>query len=82
VLSWEGMLVAFVIVVIGLPLGVVSGNLVWRTLMDNVGLDVATVYEPWILAVPVVVFLVAVLCAVIPARRVRRTNVGALLRVE
>jgi hypothetical protein len=82
VLSWEGMLIAFVIVVIGLPLGVVAGNLVWRTLMDNVGLDVATVFGPWILAVPVVVFLDAVLCAVIASRRARRTNVASLLRVE
>lgn len=82
VLSWEGMIIAFVIVVIGVPLGVVAGNLVWRTLMDNVGLDVATVFEPWLLAVPVVVLLVAVLCALIPARRVRRINVAALLRDE
>jgi hypothetical protein len=82
VLSWEGVLIGFVIVAIGLPLGVVAGNLIWRALMDNVGLEAATVFEPWILAVPVVVLLVAMACALIPARRARKATVATVLRVE
>jgi hypothetical protein len=82
VLVWQGVALALAIVVVGLPLGVVLGAVVWRTFAHGLGVAPnATV--PWsvLLLIPGSI-VVGVLAAVMPAHRARRQHVSELLRVE
>jgi len=82
VLVWQGVALALTLALIGLPLGVALGAVVWRTFAH--GLGVATRAPiPWaiLLLIPGSV-VVGVLAAVVPAWRARRQRVSELLRVE
>ena len=68
-------------VLIGLPVGVVVGRALWRTFADGLGVGAGPI-TPWLLLLVPLCGAVAVVATLRPARRARRTSVAALLRVE
>jgi ABC-type antimicrobial peptide transport system permease subunit len=75
--------VALVGLVVGVPLGVVAGRLVWRTFATNFGVVPVPVVQPWPLAALALAVLAAAnLLAVGPALLATRSRPGELLRAE
>jgi ABC-type lipoprotein release transport system permease subunit len=81
---WQASTVALVGVVIGIPLGIVVGRVVWNAFATNLGaVPVAAVPVLAIAVVAIAVFVVANALAVLPAlTAARRQSVGQLLRTE
>jgi hypothetical protein len=67
---------------LGIPLGLVLGVAVWNRVADDMGVAAGAVVPPFVaLLVPLALF-VAVVAALLPARRARRAPVADLLRAE
>ncbi len=81
---WQATTVALVGIVIGVPLGIVVGRVVWNVFATNLGaVPVAAVPVSTIIILPIAVLVVANLMAVIPAvTSARNRSVGQLLRTE
>ncbi len=81
---WQATTVALVGIVVGIPLGIVVGRLIWKAFATNLGaVPVTTVPASSIAALALGVLVVANLLAVIPAvASARRRSVGQLLRAE
>jgi ABC-type antimicrobial peptide transport system permease subunit len=81
---WQATTVALVGIVIGVPLGIVVGRVVWNTFATNLGaVPVAAVPGLTIAVLAIAVLVVANALAVIPAvTSARRRSVGQLLRTE
>jgi FtsX-like permease family len=81
---WQATTVALVGLVIGIPLGVVVGRVVWNAFATNLGaVPVAAVPALAIAVLAVGVFAVANVLAVLPAlTSARKRSVGQLLRTE
>lgn len=81
---WQATTVALVGVVIGVPLGIVVGRLVWNAFATNLGaVPAAAVPGLTIAVLALSVFVVANALAVIPAvTSARRRSVGQLLRTQ
>ena len=81
---WQATTVALVGIVIGIPLGIVVGRVVWDAFATNLGVvPVAVVPGLTIAALAIGVLVVANALAVIPAvTSARRRSVGQLLRTE
>jgi hypothetical protein len=82
-IAWQATLIAAAGLIVGVPLGIVAGRLVWRHLADNF----PVVYVPplALLAVLLVVpaaILVANLLAAVPARSAARIRPAEALRTE
>jgi hypothetical protein len=82
VLSWQGVALALVVVVIGVPAGLLVGSLAWRAFADQLGVATAVHVPAWALVAGPAAIVAAVLASVAPAHRVLRPSVGASLRVE
>ena len=81
---WQATTVALVGIVIGVPLGVATGQVVWRTFATNLGaVPVATVPVLVIAALGAGALVVANLLAIAPAVTVARSNTARqLLRAQ
>jgi len=81
---WQATTVALVGIVIGIPLGIVVGRVVWNTFATNLGaVPVATVPALTIAVLAIGVFVVANVLATLPAvTSARKRSVGQLLRTE
>ena len=81
---WQATTVALVGIVIGIPLGIVVGRVVWDAFATNLGaVPVSTVPGLTIVALAIGVLVVANALAVIPAvASARRRSVGQLLRTQ
>jgi hypothetical protein len=81
---WQATTVALVGIVIGVPLGIVVGRVVWNAFATNLGaVPVAAVPALAIAVLAIAVFVVANALAVIPAvTSARKRSVGQLLRTE
>jgi hypothetical protein len=80
---WQATTVALVGLVVGVPLGVVAGRLVWRTFATTFGVVPVPVVQPWPLAALAVAVLAAAnLLAVGPALLATRSRPAELLRAE
>ena len=81
---WQATTVALVGVVIGVPLGIVAGRVIWNDFAANLGaVPVAAVPGLSIAALALGVLVVANALAVIPAvTSARRRSVGQLLRAQ
>ena len=80
---WQATTVAVVGLVIGVPLGVVAGRLVWRVFATTFGVVPVAVVQPWQLAVLTLAVLAAAnVLAVVPALLAARSSPGELLRAE
>ena len=82
-IAWQATLIAVAGIVLGVPLGIVAGRLVWRSLADSF----PVVYVPpiaiaAILLVVPAALAVANLLAALPARAAARIRPAEALRVE
>jgi ABC-type antimicrobial peptide transport system permease subunit len=81
-LAWQGVALATVIVVVGVPLGLGVGSFAWRTVAQQLGVVDSPVIRLAVLLLVPIAFAIAVLCSRVPAMRARRQTAGELLRVE
>jgi hypothetical protein len=82
-IRWEGSTFALIGLVVGVPLGLVAGRVVWRLVADRMGIDpAATLPVPAIIAIAVATMLVALVAAAIPARHARRVHPARTLAVN
>jgi predicted lysophospholipase L1 biosynthesis ABC-type transport system permease subunit len=81
---WQATTVALVGIVIGVPLGVATGGLVWRTFASNLGAVPVSTVPAWLIAaLGVGVLVVANLLALAPAWAAARSKTsGQLLRTQ
>ena len=82
-IAWQATIIAVAGIVVGLPLGIVAGRLVWRWLAHNL----PVVYVPPLAAVAVVLVIPAAialanLLAAWPARAAARIRPAEALRTE
>jgi ABC-type antimicrobial peptide transport system permease subunit len=80
VVHWQASLSTAVAVVLAIPLGVLAGSLLYRPYAEGVGArGEAALPVGWLVGGFVVLVVVANLVAAIPARRIRRLSLTALL---
>jgi putative ABC transport system permease protein len=81
IIHWQAMLVSALVVVVGLPAGLIVGRLVVQALTNALGI-VPGIHAPWllVLAVPVVALAMANVLALFPARGAAHANVAKLTR--
>jgi ABC-type lipoprotein release transport system permease subunit len=80
---WQATTVAFVGIVVGIPLGVVVGQAVWRAFATNLGVVPVASLPVWLLvALGAGVLVVANLLAVAPALAARSRAAGQVLRTQ
>lgn len=82
VLAWLGAIFAAGIVTVGIPLGVLLGSAVWRSVASGLGVATTIEVSPVVWLVAPVTLLVALGAAWLSGRRVARHDVNALLRPE
>ena len=80
-MAWQGVVLAGVMVLVGLPVGLIIGRGVWRRFADGLGVGAGPI-TPWLLVLVPLCGVVAIAATLYPARRARRIRVATLLRVE
>jgi ABC-type lipoprotein release transport system permease subunit len=81
--AWHATTVAGIGLVVGIPLGLVTGRLAWRMVADELGVGTDPTRPALAILFVVPVALVAVnLVAALPARRAARTRPAVVLRSE
>ncbi len=81
--SWQTTTVAAIGIVLGVPLGIAAGRLVWDAFASNLGVVAVPVVTAWVLAAIIAgTLLVANLLAVGPALVASRTSAASLLNAE
>ena len=81
VMAWQGVVLAGVMVLVGLPVGIIIGRGAWRRFADGLGVGAGPI-TPWLLVLVPLCGVVAIAATLYPARRARRIRVATLLRVE
>jgi ABC-type lipoprotein release transport system permease subunit len=80
---WQATTVALAGIVVGAPIGIVVGRVLWRVFATNFGVVPVPVAEPLLLAALVAGVLAAAnLLAIVPALLAARYHPGQLLRAE
>ncbi len=80
---WQATTLALIGVVIGTPIGIVIGHVVWNAFANNLGVVPVSVVQVWLISVLIVgVLVVANLLAVVPALVATRSRPGQLLRTQ
>jgi ABC-type lipoprotein release transport system permease subunit len=80
---WQGLAIALIAVIVGIPLGVALGRLSWRIFADNLGVvPVPVVVIASIGLVCVGTLVCAVLLAIWPAVVAARVSSNGLMRDE
>ena len=82
IVVWQGLLIAGSMLVLGVPIGLVSGAFAWRSIAQPMGVDSHAVVSPLVVLVLPVVVGISVLAAYMSARRDRRASVASVLRAE
>ena len=81
--SWQATTFALLALVLGIPLGVAAGRLVWRAVATTIGLDVdPALPQAWIVLLVLTVLVVANIVALLPARTAAHTRPAEILRSE
>ena len=82
VLAWQGAALAAAILVVGIPLGVLVGSLLWHRLAHAFGIGAGALVGTGIATLVPATFAIAVVASLLPARQLRKDRVGVLLRTE
>jgi putative ABC transport system permease protein len=82
VLTWQGIALALAVALVGIPLGVLLGSILWRVIANELGVGPRPVIGAELLLLVPAAIVVGALAAVVPARRIRHQDIGALLRTE
>jgi ABC-type antimicrobial peptide transport system permease subunit len=81
--SWQTTTIAFVAIVIGVPLGIATGRIIWSAFADNLGVDTQPVVTTAkIFGVALGALIVANVLALVPAFVAARARPASLLRSE
>lgn len=81
--SWQTTTVAIIGIVVGVPIGVAAGRLVWHAFATNLGVFAGPVTTAWVIAVVAgATLVVANLLAVVPAIIAARSPAATLLKTE
>ena len=81
--SWQTTTVAIIGIVVGVPLGVAAGRLVWHTFATNLGVFAGPVTTAWVIVTVAAATLVAAnLLAVVPAVIAAPVPAARLLKAE
>jgi predicted lysophospholipase L1 biosynthesis ABC-type transport system permease subunit len=80
--AWQATTLAAVGLLVGLPLGIVVGNLAWRVVADGLGVSTATVTPALVLLALPVVIVALNLVAFFPANAAARARPAIALQVE
>jgi len=81
--AWQATTLALVGIVLGVPIGLVVGQAVWRAFANNLGVVPAPVVPIWLIVVLVAgVLTVANVIAIAPALAATRSKPGELLRTS
>lgn len=81
--AWQTTTIAVIAIVIGVPLGIAAGRLVWSAFADNLGVDTEPVVAAAkILGVALGALIVANVLALIPAFIAARARPASLLKSE
>jgi hypothetical protein len=84
VIRWQGFFAALAALVVGIPIGVLGGRLLWQTIAERTNVLVA-IDTPWIgiaLVATVAVAISTILLAAGPASTARRRLPATDLRAE
>jgi hypothetical protein len=80
---WASLAFATAALVVGVPIGLVAGRVIWRTYAEGLGVVADPVIAPWeIVAVVGATVLLALLVGTLAARRQARILPGTVLRSE
>ena len=80
---WQAIVITAIAVVVGVPLGVIVGRLVWKQVAAGVGaVDLVSIPWPMIVIAPVIAVAVMVAVASIVGRRAARLQPATVLRSE
>jgi putative ABC transport system permease protein len=83
VVAWQATTLALVGIVIGVPLGLVAGQAIWRAFANNLGAVPVSVVPIWLVGLLVAgVIVFANLIAIGPALVARRSKPATLLRTQ
>jgi ABC-type lipoprotein release transport system permease subunit len=81
--SWQTTTIALIAIVIGVPLGIATGRIIWSAFADNLGVDTQPVVTAAkIFGVALGALIVANVLALIPAFVAARARPASLLRSE
>ncbi len=81
--AWHATTVGLIGLVVGVPLGIVAGRLVWALIADDLGVSSSAAMPTLaLLAVALGVLLVVNVAAAVPARTAARTRPSVVLRSE
>jgi putative ABC transport system permease protein len=79
--AWQATTLALIGIVIGVPLGVVAGQAIWKAFANNLGAVPVSIVPIWLVVVLVAgVLVVANVLAIGPALVATRSKPAALLR--
>jgi ABC-type antimicrobial peptide transport system permease subunit len=82
-IRWQAACIAIVALVLGLPLGVIGGRLVFETLVEDAGLERTFATSAFVIAGAVIATICALqLLAVVLGSRAGRLRPAAVLRAE
>ena len=83
VVFWQAATVAVAGIVVGVPLGLVAGRVVWRVFALDAGVVAVPVLPGWLIVTLATGVLVAALAiAIVPAAAAARSRAGQVLRTE
>ncbi len=83
VVHWQASVVAVLPIIVGVPLGLFAGRVVFRAFVDRIGARPDPSVPPSLIVVIVLAVIVAAnVAAVVPAHRARRLAVARLLTAE
>jgi ABC-type antimicrobial peptide transport system permease subunit len=80
---WEASTFAAIGLVLGIPLGLLAGRVVWHQVAAGIGVDTTpTTPTPALVLIAVVTFIVALVAAAVPAHRARHVRPATTLAVQ
>jgi hypothetical protein len=80
--AWQATTLAAVGAAVGIPAGLLVGNVSWRAVADSIGVDPTAVFTAWVLVTVLGVVASLNLVALAPARTAARTRPALALRAE
>jgi hypothetical protein len=81
-IAWQSAAMASIAIVVGVPLGIIVGRLVWLAFAQHLGVVPEAVVPRILLLVPVGILLIAHAIASVPARLATRRSPATVLRAE
>ena len=81
-IAWQATTLGTIGVVVGVPLGIISGTLVWRVVADGLGVSTTTTIPTLAVVVTIVAVALVNLIAYVPARGRGADRPALALRTE